>query len=156
MQLIIAAVGQKMPGWVEDGYAQYQRRMPRHLSVELREVALPRRGKSPDLKKSLREEASLFLAALPDSTYRVALDENGTQWTTRQLSSKLETWQHNGRAVGFLIGGPDGLDPALLETADQRWSLGLLTLPHPMVRLVLTEQLYRAWTILNNHPYHRE
>ncbi|UZD66861.1 23S rRNA (pseudouridine(1915)-N(3))-methyltransferase RlmH [Marinobacter sp. AN1] len=155
MRLKLVCVGQKMPGWVTEGYQEYARRMPRELPLELIEIAMPHRGKNPDINRLMRQEADAVLAATGDSDYVVALEVGGRPWSTETLSRQLESWQLDGRDISFLVGGPDGLHPACRERADQQWSLSPLTLPHPLVRILLAEQLYRAWTITRNHPYHR-
>lgn len=154
MKLRILAVGSKMPSWVNSGYSEYQKRMPPELRLELTELALASRAKTSSPAKAIAaESAALDKAAGGD--YRVALDVTGKSWSTEQLAEQLRHWQSLGRNVSLLIGGPDGMSEPLLAGADQRWSLSALTLPHPLVRIVLAEQLYRAWTVNNNHPYHR-
>jgi 23S rRNA (pseudouridine1915-N3)-methyltransferase len=155
MRLIVASVGQRMPSWVDDGWIDYARRMPRELTLDLREVPLGRRGRNADLARLRRDEGVALLAATGAGARRVALDRDGRPWSTERLARRLEAWRGEGRDCAFLVGGPDGLAPACLEAADETWSLGPLTLPHPLVRVVLAEQLYRAWTIISNHPYHR-
>lgn len=155
MQLQVAAVGQRMPGWVNDAWHEYARRMPPGLGLSLREIALSKRGKNADTKRLSATESQALLEAMPGRAHIIALDVKGQSWSTEQLAEKLEEWMHDGRDVGFMIGGPDGIAPEVLRRADTRWSLGPLTLPHPLVRVVLAEQLYRAWTITQNHPYHR-
>ena len=156
MRMTIAAVGQKMPRWVNDGYSEYQRRIPTYFGLTITEIPLPRRGRNADTAQLLQKEAMAIRAALPKHCVRIALDISGQQWSTGDLARRLQDWQQGGRDVGIMIGGPDGLDPDLLSSADQVWSLGPLTLPHPVVRIVLAEQLYRAWTITIGHPYHRD
>ncbi|MGD9020210.1 MAG: 23S rRNA (pseudouridine(1915)-N(3))-methyltransferase RlmH [Lysobacterales bacterium] len=155
MNLLVAAVGQRMPSWVVDAWAEYSRRMPPGLALHLREIPLAKRGKNADIARALKAESAALLAAMPARSRAIALDVRGKGWSTGQLAEKLENWMNDGRDVGFMIGGPDGIDPGALARADERWSLGPLTLPHPLVRVVLAEQLYRAWTITQNHPYHR-
>ena len=156
VKIHLLAVGTKMPGWVTTAFEEYARRMPRECSIDLREIVPAHRGKSgnPDLYKA--DEAQRMLSALPKAAHLVVLDERGKAWTTKQLSQQLEDWMHSGQDVALVVGGPDGLDPVLMQQAQQKWSLSPLTLPHPMVRILLAEQLYRAWTILQGHPYHRE
>lgn len=156
MKLLIAAVGTRMPGWVQDGFAEYAKRFPRDCALELLEVkAEPRTtGKPP--AAMMAAEAERLRAALPSRCRKVILDERGDDQTTRQLADRLKRWLANGDDVAFLIGGPDGLDPALKESADERLRLSSLTLPHAMVRVLLAEALYRAWSLHHNHPYHRE
>ena len=156
MRLIIAAVGQKMPHWVNDGFSEYRKRMPGHLRLDAVEVPMPRRGRNARTAKLVETEAAALKAALPGNCLRIALDARGKQWSTKLLAQQIEQWQHDGRDIGFMIGGPDGLAPELVTSADVVWSLGSLTLPHPLVRVILAEQLYRAWTITVGHPYHRE
>ncbi len=155
MQLQVAAVGQRMPGWVNDAWHEYARRMPPGLSLGIREIALSKRGKNADTKRLTATESLALIESMPERAHIIALDVKGQSWSTEQLAQKLEGWMGDGRDVGFMIGGPDGIAPEVLQRADTRWSLGPLTLPHPLVRVVLAEQLYRAWTITQNHPYHR-
>lgn len=155
MRLTVASVGQRMPDWVQSGWTEYARRMPPELDLELREIALARRGRNADIERLRRDEGQALLAAMPNGARVVALDGRGKAWSTEQLAGRLEQWMGEGRHCGFMIGGPDGLHDDCLAAADDRWSLGALTLPHPLVRVLLAEQLYRAWTITRNHPYHR-
>ena len=155
MRLRVVSVGQRMPGWVTDAWEEYARRMPRELSLELVEVPLAKRGKNADLVRLKRDEGRALLAATAPGNLLIALDGGGKVWSTEQLARNLEDWMGQGRDCCFLVGGPDGHDSECLARAQQRWSLGALTLPHPLVRVVLAEQLYRAWTIIQGHPYHR-
>ena len=155
MQLLVAAVGQRMPNWVTEAWNEYARRMPPGLLLTLREINLAKRGKNADIKRLAATEGRALLDAMPARARVVALDIRGQAWSTGKLAAHLERWMHEGRDVGFMIGGPDGIDTEVMRGADDRWSLGPLTLPHPLVRVVLAEQLYRAWTITRNHPYHR-
>lgn len=154
MKLNILAVGSKMPRWVNDGVADYSRRLPRDIALQLVEIPAARRGKTGRPEQWMHEEGQRILTAAAQQ-HMVALDVTGRPWTTQQLAQQLQQWMAGGKDVCFVIGGPDGLSNACLERADQRWSLSALTLPHPLVRIVLAEQLYRAWTVLQNHPYHR-
>ena len=155
MQLLVAAVGQRMPGWVNEAWTEYSRRMPAAVRLVLREVALQKRGKNADTKRLTAIESLALREAMPKRARIIALDVQGRTWSTEQLAANLEEWMADGRDIGFMIGGPDGISADTLQKADTRWSLGPLTLPHPLVRVVLVEQLYRAWTITQNHPYHR-
>ncbi|MCF6263777.1 MAG: 23S rRNA (pseudouridine(1915)-N(3))-methyltransferase RlmH [Xanthomonadales bacterium] len=155
MRLLVAAIGQKMPAWVDQGVMEYQKRFPRHLDFKIRALPLPSRQTGQTLERLQHKETESLLKASA-GCYRIALDENGKQWTTRKLAGQLEGWQMQGEDIAFLIGGPDGLSSDCLQSCRQKWSLGLLTMPHPLVRVMLAEQLYRAWTITTNHPYHRE
>lgn len=144
-----------MPAWVIQGYEEYARRLPADCALQLTEVSAGKRSKNADIPRILREEGERMLAALPKSVRVVAMDVNGSAWSTEQLAQGLDEWRHDGRDVALLVGGPEGLAPECLARAEQRWSLSPLTLPHPLVRVVIAEQLYRAWSILGNHPYHR-
>ncbi len=155
MKIHLIAVGNRMPPWVEQGYGEYAKRLPPECRLNLIEIASAKRGKNVDVSRLMRDEGQRILAALPKGCRVVALEVNGKSWSTEQLADQLEGWLQQGSDLALLVGGPDGLDPACRERADQLWSLSPLTLPHPLVRVVLAEQLYRAWTILQNHPYHR-
>jgi len=155
MQITLIAVGTRMPAWVTEGYREYARRMPRECSLALTEVPLGRRGKSRPVERAVTEEGSRMLAAVSEKQRVIALDVGGRGWSTVQLAGELGGWMQDGRDVSLLVGGPDGLAADCLARADQRWSLSPLTLPHPLVRVVLAEQLYRAWTLMSGHPYHR-
>lgn len=155
MRLRLICVGQKMPGWVTEGFHEYTRRMPRELPVDLVEIPMAHRGKNPDIPRLMQQEAEAILAAAGDRDRVVALEVGGKAWSTETLARQLENWQLEGRDVSFLVGGPDGLHTSCRARADQQWSLSPLTLPHPLVRILLAEQLYRAWSITRNHPYHR-
>lgn len=155
MDLTVAAVGTRMPAWVEQAWKEYARRFPRGLNLVLREIPLARRARNADVAALRRAEGEALLGAVPAGHRTVALDENGRQWSTVELAERLEGWMREEHGVCFLVGGPDGLSGDCRRRADETWSLGRLTLPHPLVRAVLAEQLYRAWTITQNHPYHR-
>jgi len=155
VRLRVASIGQRMPRWVQDGWGEYTRRMPRELTVELQELAPARLGRNADTAAVKRAEGQALLAAVPDGFHIVALDGRGQAWSTEQLARRLEHWMGMGQHCAFLVGGAEGLDEACLQASGERWSLGPLTLPHPLVRVVMAEQLYRAWTILSHHPYHR-
>lgn len=156
MRLVLLAIGQKMPAWVTTGFDEYAKRLPPHLKLDLIERPASAWASRGDIVRSVREEADALRAAIPKGAWVVALDEKGSAWSTIQLSERLQAWQQTGRDIVLLVGGPDGIDAGLRDTADQRWSLSPLTLPHPLVRVLVAEQLYRAWSILANHPYHRE
>jgi 23S rRNA (pseudouridine1915-N3)-methyltransferase len=152
MKLIVAAVGHRMPPWIDAGFREYVRRMPRELAIVLAAVK-PAAGAEG---QNRRVEAERIRAAIPAGARLVALDERGKPFATRDLAKLLERWRGDGRDVAFAIGGADGLDDALKREAELVLSLSALTLPHALARVVLAEQLYRACTILQNHPYHRE
>ncbi len=144
-----------MPAWVEQGVAEYQKRLPPEIKLEIREIALGKRGKGADIKRAIKLEGEQMLAAIGERDRVIALDVKGKPWSTEQLAGELQDWQRQGDNITLLVGGPDGLAAQCLQRARQRWSLSALTLPHPIVRVILAEQLYRAWAINNNHPYHR-
>ncbi len=155
MEIRIIAVGEKMPAWVQDGYTEFAKRLPPECALRLVEIPAGHRGKGADIARTLRDEGTRMLAAIPKGSHSVALDVKGRAWSTEQLSEQLTRWMAQGQNLNLLIGGPEGLADACLEVAHERWSLSPLTLPHPLVRVVIAEQLYRAWSILRNHPYHR-
>lgn len=155
MKFTIIAVGTKMPSWVQEGYAEYAKRLPKELSPKLIELAIGPRGKGRSIEQAKEHEAQLILHAIPKGVCVVALDVKGKRLKTEDIANKLASWQMNGDDICLLIGGPDGFTPELLAKSQERWSLSDLTLPHPLVRVVLIEQLYRAWTILQHHPYHK-
>ena len=155
MRLTIVAVGQRVPDWAQTAYDDYAKRFPPELKVELKAVKTEPRA-SKTLENLLAAERQRIEAVLPKGTRIVALDERGTAVTTVALSTKLTGWQLEGDDVAIIIGGPDGLDPGFKQAAHERLRLSDLTLPHAMVRVLLIEQLYRAWSITVNHPYHRE
>lgn len=155
MRIHLLAVGTRMPSWVVEGYREYTRRLPRECSLHLVEIPPAKRHKSMTVVQARQQEGQALLAALPKDCKVVALDVRGKPWSTETLAAQLDDWLLSGRDVALLVGGPDGLSDACLERADQRWSLSALTYPHALVRIVLAEQLYRAWTISTGHPYHR-
>jgi 23S rRNA (pseudouridine1915-N3)-methyltransferase len=156
MRLTIIAVGGKMPAWVTQGVSEYDRRMPRELKIQWRDIPLARRGRDTSAAALRAKEGEKILAAIAPADKVIALDVKGKSWSTEQLAEQLGHWQMSGDNYSLLIGGPDGLSQECLSRASLRWSLSDLTLPHPLVRILLAEQLYRAWTINTNHPYHRE
>ncbi len=152
---MILAVGQKMPRWVNEACDEYIKRMPSDYEIQIKEIKACARNLGKTVAQMMQEEADRILDAIPQGAHVVALDERGKDLTTVALSDCLKAWSFEHSVVCFVIGGPDGLDKTLKQRADQLMCLSSLTLPHPMVRVVLTEQLYRAWSILTNHPYHR-
>lgn len=144
-----------MPDWIETGYKEYANRLESTLPLKLIEIATTRKSNSQDSKTVIRGEGEKLLAAIPQKAWVVALDEHGKQWSSKELAGQLEKWAGHSSQVALLIGGADGLDQKCLERADQIWSLSPLTLPHALVRVVVAEQIYRAWSLNNNHPYHR-
>lgn len=144
-----------MPDWVQTGINDYQKRFGPDINVQWKEIALGNRGKNADIARAMAQEGEQMLAAIGKGDRVVALDVKGKSWSTEQLAHELAQWQQGGQGISLLIGGPDGLSPDCLARADQKWSLSALTMPHPLVRILLIEQLYRASTINHNHPYHR-
>ena len=155
MKIRLIAVGPRQPDWVQQAYVEYAGRLPRECSLELQELALAPRSKKPDPKRAMADEAQRIGKAIISGSRVVALDERGKAWSTVQLSQRLADWLAGGQDLSLLIGGPDGLAPVVRDQADERWCLSPLTLPHGMVRVLTAEALYRAWSLLNNHPYHR-
>lgn len=155
MHIHLIAVGEKMPGWVQQGYQEYAKRLPRECALRLVEIAPGRRGKNADIARALRDEGQRMLAAIPKEARVIALEVGGRAWSTEQLAAQLQDWMAGGQEVALLVGGPEGLSEEARALARQQWSLSPLTLPHPLVRVLLSEQIYRAWSILRNHPYHR-
>jgi len=155
MRIHLVAVGTRMPSWVTGGYTEYARRLPRECSLQLVEIPVSKRRKSLPATRAMQEEGQLMLAAIPADCLVIALDVAGRHWSTETLAERLNDWLAGGRDVVLLAGGPDGLAPDCLARADLRWSLSTLTYPHPLVRIIVAEQLYRAWSINAGHPYHR-
>jgi len=155
MQLVIAAVGHKMPAWIETGFGEYAKRMPPDCRLVLKEIKPVDRSGSRSADTVMAIEKSRIEAVIPKGSRVVALDEHGRDLTTMQLAKNLTQWQQGGTDVTFVIGGADGLDAQFKQQADMLLRISSLTLPHGMVRVLLAEQLYRAWSITQNHPYHR-
>ena len=155
MRVRIIAVGQKMPGWVTEAWNDYAKRIKGDVQLSLTELPMQKRGKNVNVEQLSEKEGKAILEAVQSSERIVALDVLGKAISTEDLAQNLTNWQMDGRNVAIIIGGPDGLSPAVLQAADQKISLSKMTLPHPMVRVLLVEQLYRAWSINQGHPYHR-
>lgn len=156
MKLVIVAVGHRMPAWVDAGFGEYARRMPRDAPLALSAIKPEARGAGIAGARLLAAEGKRILASVPRGSLKVVLDERGTLLGTRELAHRLEQWRATGRDLAFIVGGADGLAEDLKRGADFKWSLTPLTLPHGLARVVLAEQLYRAVSILHNHPYHRD
>ena len=154
MKIKLLAVGTKMPTWVDSGFKEYAKRMPAELKTELVEIPINVRGRNPS-SEPRENQGRALLKSIHDHDFVVALDVRGKPLTTEGLAVRLEEWQMSGQNLCLLIGGPDGMSADCIARANMRWSLSDLTLPHPMVRILVMEQLYRAWTINTNHPYHR-
>lgn len=156
MNVYLIAVGDKMPAWVNEGYQEYQKRLSSEIKLQLIEIPAEIRGKNADIARIKQREGEKILASIPnDAEIVIALEVQGKNWSSEQLAQNLKTWQNQSQSVALLIGGPDGLSDDCRKRANILWSLSALTLPHPLVRIVLAEQIYRAYSILKNHPYHR-
>lgn len=155
MHIHLVAIGTRMPPWVQEGVADYAKRLPREWGFRIQEIPLHHRGKNQPVQRLMESEGDKMLSVLAPDTRIIALDSRGHQWNTEELARQMDSWFQQGRPLAFLIGGPEGLAPACLNRAESRWSLSKLTFPHPLVRILVTEQLYRAWSLLQGHPYHR-
>lgn len=144
-----------MPGWIQQGYEEYAKRMPRECELVLKEITPGKRTKNSDVDRIVKDEGERMIAAIPQGAHIVTLDIPGKMWTTVQLAESMQTWLGSGQSVALLIGGPEGLSQNVRQIARESWSLSNLTFPHPLVRIIVAEQLYRAWSVLHNHPYHR-
>ena len=145
-----------MPGWVKEGYAEFSKRMPPELPINLIEITPSTRNKSTPVEKNIKEEGERIQASIPDHSKIIALDERGKNFSSIDLSKKMEDWLPQGQDISIIIGGADGIDKSIKQKADEQWSLSSLTMPHALARVFIAEQLYRAWSILHGHPYHRE
>ena len=155
MKIRLIAVGTRMPDWVSTGYHEFSKRLNDDVRLELVEIAAGKRGKSVDIARLTEKEGEAQLAAVANNDRVIALEVHGKPWSTEDLSQKLRQWLAEGRNISLLVGGPEGLSADASAHADEQWSLSPLTLPHPLVRVLLAEQIYRAWTLLKGHPYHR-
>lgn len=155
MHFRVLAIGNKMPAWINEGYQDYAKRFPPSCTFELVEIPPEKRTKQSNITQLTEREGQKILSHIKPNNRVIALDVKGQSWSTEQLADHLKNWQMDGRHIDILIGGPDGLAPECLKKAEIKWSLSPLTLPHPLVRIVLIEQIYRAHSILQNHPYHR-
>jgi 23S rRNA (pseudouridine1915-N3)-methyltransferase len=155
LRLSLITASNRQPQWIDDGAAEYAERLRGRCTLEIKTVPLARRTASKAVERVVEDEGERMLAAIPAGAHVVALLETGKPWSTKDLAAKLEAWMQRGAPVALLVGGPDGLSPACVARAHERWSLSNLTLPHGLVRVVAAEALYRAWSLLENHPYHR-
>jgi 23S rRNA (pseudouridine1915-N3)-methyltransferase len=151
----LVAVGERAPGWVAEGFAEYRKRLSHWLPLELVEVAPGMRGKGRDTARAMADEGARVLAAVGGDVHVVVLEGRGKPWSSEELAVRMEHWRGQGRELAFLVGGPEGHADAVRARADESWSLGRATLPHMLVRLLVAEQLYRACALLAKHPYHR-
>lgn len=156
MHIRLLAVGDRQPSWVDDAFGIYIERFPREWKFRLDTIATVRRNKNDKSRQAMEAEGELITAKLNQTEQVVLLDERGKQLTSKSLASKLSDWQSDGRDLCFVIGGPDGVSDSVRQRADMMWSLSQLTLPHGMARALLSEQLYRAWSLQTGHPYHRD
>jgi 23S rRNA (pseudouridine1915-N3)-methyltransferase len=155
LRLALITASNRQPDWVEQGADDYAKRLRGRCTLEIKAVPLARRTSSTPVERAIADEGERMLALLPAAAHVVGLLETGQPWSTKELAKKLERWMQRGAPVAFLVGGPDGLSPDCVARAAERWSLSNLTLPHGLVRIVAAEALYRAWSLLENHPYHR-
>ena len=155
MKIQLLAAGTKAPDWVRGGVLEYQKRMPHECQLEIKDIPVARRTKTASIDKLKREEEAKLLQQINKGAHVVAMDRSGTSWSTEKLADKLRLWMSEKPLVQVLIGGPDGLSDGCLDSADECWSLSPLTFPHFLVRIVLAEQFYRAWSITANHPYRK-
>ncbi len=155
MRISLIAVGTRMPAWVNTGFDEYASRLPQQCRLELNQIALGHRGKSAAAKSAIATEGERMLAATQPSDRVIALEVTGKAWSTERLATEMQAWLADGCDLALLVGGPDGLAPACQTRADSSWSLSALTLPHGLVRIIVAEQIYRAWSLLQGHPYHR-
>ena len=155
MKINLIAIGNKMPAWVDEASRDFTRRLPAEIKINSVLLPLIKRGKNPDIPRIVRDESRKLLAAVPDNSLLVVLDVLGKSIDTMKLSGLLQDWLAQGQDVSIIIGGPEGVSDELLSQAQMKISLSALTFPHPLVRVILLEQIYRAWSIINNHPYHR-
>ena len=156
MNIRIHAIGKRMPLWLRQGFEDYQQRFPKHIQLSLREINLPERSSKVDILRLKEEEGERLLSGVSGDDVLIALDEGGKQWTSREMAGLFQRWMDDRQDLSLLIGGPDGLSRMCLERARLTWSLSKMTLPHMMVRLIVAEQLFRAYAITQNHPYHRD
>ncbi len=155
MRIKIIAVGQKMPSWVNSGYQEYAKRLGTDITLQLVEIPAGKRSKNADIGKLIAREGKLSLASVGKNDCIIAMDVLGKHLSTEAMAQQLATFQQEGHNISLLVGGPEGLAPACLEAARLKWSLSALTLPHPLVRILLAEQIYRCWALLKGHPYHK-
>lgn len=155
MRIRLITVGSKMPSWVNEGWQTYLKRFPAELALELVEIPLGTRGKNADIARLMRQEGEQMLARVQPGESIVTLEVTGKAWSTEQLAEQLDDWRLQARTINLMVGGPEGLAPEVIASSQQKWSLSPLTLPHPLVRVLVAEQLYRAWTVISGHPYHK-
>lgn len=155
MRLRLLTITHKSPTWIQEGYLEYAKRLPASCQLELVEIPAEKRGTHADMRRISERESQKMLAAIKPNHRVIALDVKGRQWSTEELSTQLSTWLQDGRHIDLLVGGPEGLPPDCVQKAELTWSLSKLTFPHILVKLIVAEQIYRAYSLLHNHPYHR-
>lgn len=155
MKYYLLAIGNRMPSWVNAGVQEYQKRLPKEMPLIVREIPAVKRDKNAVISQCIEKESRLLCEGIGERAHVVLLDVNGEIWSTEELAASIKQWQLLRNDIYFLIGGADGVDQQCREKAHQSWSLSRLTLPHPLVRIIVAEQLYRAMAVLQNHPYHR-
>lgn len=155
MQINIIAIGKKMPSWIEEGFSEYSKRMPKELKINLIELPLAKSSSKTSPEQLMDQEGKSILDAIPEKNNIIVLDVQGKSFSTEQLAHQLQLWREDSRDLSIIIGGPNGLSKEILTKAETKWSLSALTFPHPLVRVILVEQLYRAFSYLSGHPYHR-
>lgn len=155
MHIILISVGQKMPRWVEDGFLEYSNRLSQDITLSLKEIPLTNRKDKNQIAQAIKKESEQIQEIAKTCDYIITLDGKGKEYSSEDLAKRLSFWQNQARTLALIIGGPEGLSPEVKAMAHESWSLGKLTLPHPLVRIVVAEALYRAWSINCNHPYHR-
>ena len=156
MKIHLLAIGNRMPSWINTGFQEYAKRMPADYQLCLTEIPALKRSKNADTQRLLKQEGAQLLKARPAGSLLIALDVKGESWDTPQLAQRLKQWHDSACDISLLVGGPEGLDPACLKATSIHWSLSALTLPHPLVRIIVAEQFYRAWSMITHHPYHRQ
>ncbi|MCH9769789.1 MAG: 23S rRNA (pseudouridine(1915)-N(3))-methyltransferase RlmH [Gammaproteobacteria bacterium] len=155
MQITLIAIGQRMPSWVISATDEYNKRLPANYQLQIKALSAQKRGKNSDINRLLEIESQQLIDAVPDNNLIIALDRQGREFSSTQLASQLQNWHDDRQDISLLIGGPEGISKNVLSKAHETWSLSKLTLPHPLVRILIAEQIYRAWGILSGHPYHR-
>lgn len=155
VKLKLIAIGKNMPSWINEGFTEYQKRLPPSITLQLIEIPLQKRSKKADTKKLMAQEGEQMLKAIDANDLVISLEVQGKPWLTDQLAQQLQQWHDDSQNIALLVGGPEGLAPACLARTQLHWSLSPLTLPHPLVRVIIAEQIYRAWSINAGHPYHR-
>tara|TARA_R110000868_G_scaffold103831_4_gene285718 strand:- start:403 stop:870 length:468 start_codon:yes stop_codon:yes gene_type:complete len=155
MKIRLLTITHKSPAWIQQGYEDYAKRLPHSCALELVEIPAEKRTANADLKRIMEREGEKMRAAIKPGNHIIALDKDGKSWTSEELSDQLGQWLQSGKNIDLLVGGPEGISPACLKLAHERWSLSALTFPHIIVKLILSEQIYRAYSILQNSPYHR-